>query len=141
MKSTYKIKEICPDCGKKNCAVFSDGHKHCFTMDCGYTYYPNKKEKKMTTNIIPIKKQKTKLLTVTPTALAKRGIKKETCELFGYGISEFRGQPVQVATYKDQRGNDVAQHIRFQDKKFVWIGDMSNVMLWGQHLWLSLIHI
>ena len=135
MKSTYKIKEICPDCGKKNCAVFSDGHKHCFTQDCGYPYYPNKKEKKMTTNIIPIKKQKTKLLTVTPTALAKRGIKKETCELFGYGISEFRGQPVQVATYKDQRGNDVAQHIRFQDKKFVWIGDMSNVMLWGQHLW------
>ena len=135
MKSTYKIKEICPDCGKKNCAVFSDGHKHCFTMDCGYTYYPNKKEKKMTTNIIPMKKLNSKLLPVKSMALPKRGITKETAELFGYGIAEYRGQPVQVATYKDQKGNDVAQHIRFQDKKFIWIGDMSNVMLWGQHLW------
>ena len=135
MKSSYKAKKVCPDCGKKNCAVFDDGHEHCFTMDCGYTYYPNKKEKKMTTNIIPIKKTNPKLLPVKSMALPKRGITKETCELFGYGIAEYRGQPVQVATYKDQKGNDVAQHIRFQDKKFIWVGDMSNVMLWGQHLW------
>ena len=135
MKSSYKAKKVCPDCGKKNCAVFDDGHEHCFTMDCGYTYYPNKKEKKMTTNIIPIKKTNPRLLPVKSMALPKRGITKETCELFGYGIAEYRGQPVQVATYKDQKGNDVAQHIRFQDKKFIWIGDMSNVMLWGQHLW------
>ena len=135
MKSSYKAKKVCPECGKKNCAVFDDGHEHCFTMDCGYTYYPNKKEKKMTANIIPIKKTNPKLLPVKPMALPKRGITKETCELFGYGIAEYRGQPVQVATYKDQKGNDVAQHIRFQDKKFIWIGDMSNVMLWGQHLW------
>jgi twinkle protein len=74
-------------------------------------------------------------LKVTPIALPKRGITKETCELFGYGQAEYRGQPVQVATYKDQKGRDVAQHIRFQDKKFVWIGDISNVQLWGQHLW------
>jgi len=135
MKSQYKIKEVCPECGKKNCAVFSDGHKHCFTMDCGYTYYPNKKEKKVTTKIIPIYKPNPKLLKVTPIALPKRGITKETSELFGYGQAEYRGQPVQVATYKDQKGNDVAQHIRFQDKKFIWIGDMSKVQLWGQHLW------
>ena len=102
-------------------------------MDCGYTYYPNKKEKKVT--IIPLRKQNPKLLKVTPIALAKRGITKETCELFGYGQAEFRGQPVQVATYKDQKGNDVAQHVRFADKKFAWIGDISNVQLWGQHLW------
>ena len=89
----------------------------------------------MTTNIIPIKKTNPRLLPVKSMALPKRGITKETCELFGYGIAEYRGQPVQVATYKDQKGNDVAQHIRFQDKKFIWIGDMSNVMLWGQHLW------
>ena len=24
--SSYKVKEVCPECGKKNCAVFSDGH-------------------------------------------------------------------------------------------------------------------
>ena len=141
MKSQYKIKEICPECGKKNCAVFSDGHKHCFTMDCGYNYYPNKKNlsvaytKKMIDKVTPLFKTSPKLLKVTPIALPKRGITKETSELFGYGMSEYRRQPVQVATYKDQKGNDVAQHIRFQDKKFIWIGDMSKVQLWGQHLW------
>ena len=135
MKSQYKNKIVCPECGKKNCAVFDDGHHHCFTMDCGYTFYPNKKEKKMTTNIIPMIKPKPSLLKVTPIALPKRGISKETCEMFGYGQAEYRGQPVQVATYKDQQGKDVAQHIRFQDKKFIWIGDMSKVQLWGQHLW------
>ena len=135
MKSQYKNKKVCPECGKKNCAVFDDGHEHCFTMDCEYTYYPNKTKEKKVSNIIPLKKTNPKLLKVTPIALAKRGITKETCELFGYGQAEYRGQPVQVATYKDQKGRDVAQHIRFQDKKFVWIGDISNVQLWGQHLW------
>ena len=141
MKSQYKVKEVCPECGKKNCAVFSDGHKHCFTMDCGYTYYPNKKNlssaysKKMIDKVTPLFKTSPKLLKVTPIALSKRGITKETCELFGYGQAEYKGMPVQVATYKDQKGNDVAQHIRFPDKKFAWIGDISNVQLWGQHLW------
>ena len=134
MKSQYKTKKICPECGKKNCAVFDDGHEHCFTMGCDYTYYPNKKEKKLS-NIIPMRKPSPKLLKVTPIALPKRGITKETCELFGYGQGEFKGMPVQVATYKDQKGNDIAQHIRFADKKFSWIGDISNVQLWGQHLW------
>ena len=83
MKSQYKNKIVCPECGKKNCAVFDDGHHHCFTMDCGYTYYPNKKEKKVTTKIIPIYKPNPKLLKVTPIALPKRGITKETSELFG----------------------------------------------------------
>ena len=135
MKSQYKNKKVCPECGKKNCAVFDDGHEHCFTMDCEYTYYPNQNKEKKVTNVIPLKKTNPKLLKVTPIALAKRGITRETCELFGYGQAEYRGQPVQVATYKDQKGRDVAQHIRFQDKKFVWIGDISNVQLWGQHLW------
>ena len=81
MKSQYKNKIVCPECGKKNCAVFDDGHHHCFTMDCGYTYYPNKKEKKVTTKIIPIYKQNPKLLKVTSIPLAKRGITKETAEL------------------------------------------------------------
>ena len=141
MKSQYKVKEVCPECGKKNCAVFSDGHKHCFTMDCGYTYYPNKKNlsvaysKKMLDKVTPLFKTSPKLLKVTPIALSKRGITKETCELFGYGQAEFKGMPVQVATYKDQKGNDVAQHVRFPDKKFSWIGDIKEVQLWGQHLW------
>ena len=75
-----------------------------------------------------------KLLKVTYQDLPKRGITKETCELYGYGIGVFNGQDCQVATYKDQYGKDVAQHLKFRGKKFRWIGDMSKVQLWGQHL-------
>ena len=42
---------------------------------------------------------------------------------------------MQVATYRNQRGKDVAQHLRYPDKKFRWIGDTSDIQLWGQHLW------
>ena len=72
---------------------------------------------------------------VTPKALPKRAITKETCELFNYGISEHNGQPVQVATYEDKLGVQTAQHIRFQNKKFIWLGDVSDLQLWGQRLW------
>ena len=61
MKSQYKNKKICPECGKKNCAVFDDGHEHCFTMDCEYTYYPNQDKEKKVSNIIPLKKRNPKL--------------------------------------------------------------------------------
>ena len=75
-----------------------------------------KKKRQVTSKIIPIYKPNPQLLKVTPIALPKRGITKETSELFGYGMSEYRRQPVQVATYKDQKGNDVAQHIRFRTR-------------------------
>ncbi len=68
-------------------------------------------------------------------ALNKRGISEETCKLFNYGTSAMRGQPVQVAEYRNQKGDVAAQHVRFPDKKFAWTGDTSSMQLWGQHLW------
>ena len=67
--------------------------------------------------------------------LVKRGLDKETVELFGYGYGHHKGSEVQVATYRNQRGKDVAQHLRYPDKRFSWIGDTSDIQLWGQHLW------
>ena len=76
----------------------------------------------MLDKVTPLFKTSPKLSKVTPIALSKRGITKETCELFGYGQAEFKGMPVQVATYKDQKGNDVApdQNIKIAtlDKHF-----------------------
>ena len=137
MKSNYTKKTACPECGSKdNLAWFDDGHAYCFSVDCGYTYFP-KQEKNKPLKLIqpsPFKTEPVKLLKVTYQDLPKRGITKETCELYGYGISEYKGSPCQVATYKDQYGKDVAQHIKFPNKKYIWIGDMSKVQLWGQHL-------
>ena len=32
--------------------------------------------------------------------LKKRGITQKTCEIWGYGVSEYKGQKVQVANYR-----------------------------------------
>ena len=80
----------------------------------------NKKtEKKFSPKIEPqpVFKKEVKLLPVTYTDLPARGITKETCELFKYGVSVFKGQQCQVATYQNSQGIDVAQHIRFANKK------------------------
>lgn len=67
--------------------------------------------------------------------LAKRDITEETARKFGYRYAEFNGKKVQVADYRDQQGHITAQHLRFPNKDFVWLGDSKNVQLFGQHLW------
>ena len=130
-QSKYLRKEPCPECGSKdNLAIYDDGHGYCF--GCSYTFQPEK-DKPRKSFVKPVKKSLLKF--VTPKALPKRGLSHETCELFNYGISEHNGQPVQVATYEDKLGRQVAQHIRFQNKKFIWLGDVSDLQLWGQRLW------
>ena len=130
-QSKYVRKEPCPECGSKdNLAIYDDGHGYCF--GCSYTFQPEK-DKPRKSFVKPVKKPLLKF--VTPKALPKRGLSHETCELFNYGISEHNGQPVQVATYEDKLGRQVAQHIRFQNKKFIWLGDVNDLQLWGQRLW------
>jgi len=130
-QSKYVRKEPCPECGSKdNLAIYDDGHGYCF--GCSYTFQPEK-DKPRKSFVKPVKKPLLKF--VTPKALPKRGLSHETCELFNYGISEHNGQPVQVATYEDKLGRQVAQHIRFQNKKFIWLGDVGDLQLWGQRLW------
>ena len=142
-KSKHEKKTPCPECDSKdNLAWFDDGHAHCF--GCGYQYQPNKKEPRPFTFKKPMPNPFKKEKAVKPLipkdrivykALPKRGITKETCELFEYGLAEYNGQPVQVATYQDHTGKDIAQHLRFKDKKFIWLGDMTKIQLWGQRLW------
>jgi twinkle protein len=58
----------------------------------------------------------------------------DTCEKFEYRVGTFRGQPCHIAVYY-REGKQVAQHIRFEGKRFEWVGDSSGVELFGQHLW------
>ena len=60
---------------------------------------------------------------------------EETCRKFGYGVTTHKGQPVQVATYRDKSGRPVAQKIRTADKRFSIIGDAKGMTLLGSHLW------
>ena len=79
---------------------------------------------------------KTDLLPVTDIqSLPRRGITEETCRKFGYGLGEYYGEPVQIATYCDETGKPVAQKVRFKDKSFKFLGDTKAAGLYGQHLW------
>jgi twinkle protein len=80
----------------------------------------------MSSNLIP---------EVSILPLVKRGLSAETCEKFGYGVSVYGSKPVQVAPYRDTSGAIVAQHVRFPNKDFIWLGDAKKVGLWGEHLW------
>lgn len=132
MPSKFLRHEACPQCkSKDNLARYDDGHATCF--GCGYQEQPKKDNPPPMPVLAP---PKAKLLDfISCKALTKRGLTEETCKLYEYGTTTHNGQPVQVATYRDQKGKPVAQHLRYVDKKFRWIGDTSGVQLWGQHLW------
>ena len=68
-------------------------------------------------------------------SLRRRKIDLITCEKWDYGYGNYRGQVVQVANYKNEGGQLVAQKIRFKSKDFRWIGDAKAVRLYGEHLW------
>ena len=131
----YVRKEPCPECGSKdNLAVYSDGHAFCF--GCSYRRpAPTEKKHKRKTYYSPSPVTKPLIKFVTPKELPKRGITEETAKFFNYGIADYNGTPVQVATYEDQLGRQSAQHIRYKDKRFIWVGDCKNVQLWGQSRW------
>jgi len=66
-----------------------------------------------------------------------RGISKEICQKYGYFTAKAKGQRVQVAPYRDQSGDTVAQKVRTKDKRFWTTGDfdVDELQLFGQHLW------
>ena len=67
--------------------------------------------------------------------LDKRRIRSKTCEKYGYRIAKWRDQTVQVADYHDKHGQLVAQKVRFPNKDFTVLGDISQATLYGQRLW------
>ena len=133
MPSKLLRHDPCPACGSKNnLAVYDDGHSHCF--GCGHQIQPAKDKPVLPPEPLP-PPAKPLIRFSAIQGLAKRGITEATAKHFGYGVAQHHGQLVQVAEYRDQQGNVCAQHIRDRDKRFQWLGDTSNIQLWGQHLW------
>jgi twinkle protein len=120
----------CPDCGSSDaCASYTDGHTHCFS--CGKHRSnpdaPEPKERKVAN------KELLPQGDVGP--LVARRITEDTCRKWGYSKSTFNDRPVQIATYRDERGQPVAQKVRFPDKTFMVRGDIKAAGLYGQWLW------
>jgi twinkle protein len=123
--------EPCPECGSEdNLARYSDGHGFCF--GCNH-YEPGDGESR---EAGPKSKLAPELLRgLQYKALPKRGINEKTVRKFGYAVATYNGSPVQVAPFHDAEGAIVAQHIRFPNKDFIWLGEPKSAGLWGQQLW------
>lgn len=132
--STFIGHEPCPKCGSSDAlARYSDGHGFCFACEAhfqGDEAKPRKGGKKMAGNILSVEDYEGEFR-----ALAKRGISEETCRKFDYRVGKYKDKSVQVANYRNQDGDLIAQKIRFPDKEFVAKGNMKEAPLYGRNLW------
>lgn len=68
-------------------------------------------------------------------ALTSRGINVETCRKYGYAATGSGDKRCHIAPYYS-KGKLVAQHLRFPNKDFKWIGRIKDgCELFGQHLY------
>jgi twinkle protein len=119
----------CPHCGSSDAnSLFSDGHYYCFSCE---TYTPSDEEKA----VVAMETDDTMFLDLDFKELKKRGLTQQTCQMWGYGVSTYKGQKVQVANYRDAHGKLHAQKIRFANKDFSVLGNIKQVGLFGEHLW------
>ena len=141
--STFLRHERCPDCGSSDAlSVYTDGHTYCFSCE---TYHHRRDvdgEGKEEEEVVAAEHPNTehhKPLRLIPEgsyqSLPKRHLQEITLSKFGYTVGTYLGSPVHIAPYYDRSGQLVAQHLRFPDKDFKWLGNPRGVQLFGQHLW------
>ena len=133
-KANFVHHTSCESCGSSDGAgVYDDGHTWCFVCQ---TYTEPNGEAGQTAGVSPAGQAKQKdLLEGEVKALPSRRLKLETCAKYGYLIGTYQGEPVQIATYRDNSGLPVAQKLRFQGKKFQIVGDAGAMTLFGSHIW------
>lgn len=126
--------EPCPKCQSMgndtsgdNLARYSDGHGFCFS--CKHYEHSSDLEFK------EVKQVEGNMITGEFKPLIKRKLDENTCKVFGYQVGEYKNQTVQIAPYYNKNYELVAQHIRFPNKDFIWLGDMEQVTLFGINKW------
>lgn len=128
--SNFVQHEPCPKCGSSDAlSRYDDGHAYCFSCS-SYEHGEG----------IPIQTRKAPMqiegfVEGEITGLSKRHLTEETCQKWDYRVGHYFGRAVQIANYKDQDGNVIAQKIRFPNKDFKLIGDAHRMGLFGMHLW------
>jgi twinkle protein len=120
----------CEHCGSKdNAAVYDDGHIFCFGCQ---TYTPPTDQ--VDQEKLPSKLNKD-LLQGTHSDLGARALSISTCRKFDYTIGTYKNRPAQIANYRNEHGEVVAQKIRDSEKNFTILGEAKKMGLFGQHLW------
>jgi len=130
--SSFTHHAPCPECSSSDAySVYTDGHAFCFSCQ---KYFPKagsndgaEKRSKETANFLYGDAQ----------ALKKRGLTLDTVRKFGYRVAKVGDSHVQISNYFDKNNTLVAQHLRYPDKTFAWVGDSKQALLFGQHLWTT----
>ncbi len=117
----------CPHCGSSDAySLYSNGSAYCFSCNThDRVAYQIEEQPKVQSTLLPVGQYG---------PLPERKLTKQVCEAYGYFTTTHLGKFVQVAPYF-YKNTLVAQHVRFPDKTFVWVGDARKVELFGQHLW------
>lgn len=138
-EGTFLRHARCPDCGSSDAlSVYTDGHTYCFSCEA---YHPGtdvgeEGEEMAAPTQQDQHRHHLKLISDgVYQALPKRHLQEATLVKFGYTVGSYMGQTVHIAPYYGQNGLLVAQHIRFPNKDFRWLGNARGVQLFGQHLW------
>jgi len=118
----------CENCGSRdNLGVWED---HTFCFGC--------RQYKTTNGELPKIENKridSKMIEGIVEALPSRKIDSDTCKKFNYQTGTYKGKPCHIANYYDKNFKITAQHLRFADKSFIWLGDTNTISLFGQNLW------
>ena len=135
--SVFVGREPCPTCGSDdNLARYSDGHAYCFGATCNHYEPPTGQDRSDDVESDTRSKPARGLIEGQFMPLKARKLSEETARRYNYKVGLFNGQPAQLAGYTDDKGNVIAQKLRFADKKegMPWVGDKKNVGLFGAHL-------
>ena len=129
-ESEFIRHEPCPHCGSSDAnALYSNGNHYCFSCE---TLTPAENQVEA---VAMLETVDSIFLDVEYKELKKRGISQKTCQFWGYGLSTYKGQTVQVANYRNRANDLLAQKVRFANKDFSVIGNIKEVGLFGEHLW------
>lgn len=128
----------CPKCAANgndtsgnNLAVYDDGHSYCYA--CEY-YIKGTKMEQTTIEEQPQVFSTERFRTGSVQALPHRRISEKTTQQYGYQTG-INGS--EIENFYDASGNLQAQHIRYDGKKFAWLGNTDSLQFYGQHLFSS----
>lgn len=132
---TVVRREGCPACGSSDAFTrYEDGGAYCFSANCGHTEKPTNIP---TTTCVSKTKSKTSFATGEADRIVNRKLSLATCERWKYhkGVYGKEESPCHIANFLDDRGQVIGQKLRFKDKHFLSVGDISS--LYGKHLYPS----
>ena len=119
----------CSDCGSHDALLINDdGSTKCYS--CG-TYHKANDECPQAKNPVSLP---TDFIKGIAKGIEDRCISKSVCQKFKYNCADYKGEEVQIATYRDLSGQPKFQKVRYSNRKEFFIKGNFEPLLYGMHL-------